>query len=411
MKIPSAFLVFYTIVSIFFLFPSMSILWTGKISNLYRDTAYDQYIDGTHSFIISILLSYFIFFISYFIFRRKQLLFVNINIYKHEEHTNNFLKKYKKIRRYLIPVTSVMILYFFYKVGFSKLLMLGSGVDPWKFRMIGFDDTPHIVVILNELARRVLLPFMMIIELTNITIYKSVSKKYLYIVMFLFIIGIISTLDRAPLMMFIVIFMYIYLVINPSFKKLIYGVFVSLLLLSLLASVMTYFQYNMLNFDIFTILESAQDFIMHRVLMVPTYAALELSYVRFPIEEPFLDFQYTRLGALFGATYVGTETAQSIYVAPVGYLADSWRNFGYFGVAVTSFILGTLSAFIDNKYKILSFHLSIVVGFLYLSFILFLIFGVFYSQGAFVQMIFIISLVFFFTHTFTYSKNLLRNRA
>ena len=156
-----------------------------------------------------------------------------------------------------------------------------------------------------------------------------------------------------------------------------------------MASVMTYFQYNILNFNLLTIVNSAQHFIMHRVLMVPTYAALELSYIRFPIDDLFLNFQYTRLGALFGLEYIGTEGARSVYVAPVGYLADSWRNYGYIAVAFTSFLLGLLASFIDRHNKKLNIYLLTAVSFLFIAFILFLVFGVFYSQGSFIQMIFI----------------------
>lgn len=404
MKIPSSFLIFYFIISVFFLFPSLYIVFTNDISNLYRYTNSTQYINAVYDFINSIFLSFIVFFIAYLFLKNKILLFSNkkVNIFGTFELV--FLRKYIILRKYLLPLSAFMVSYFFYKVGFSKLALLGSDIDAWEFRMIGFDDTPHIIVAFNELSRRMLLPFLLIVELTQLTINKNYTKYYFYIVLIFFIIGIISTLDRAPLMILIIIFIYKYIFIYPSKKKLFFGIFISIFAISVMASIMTYYQYNIVDFDLSTIIGSAKDFIAHRVLLVPTYAALELSYVRFPIEEPFLNFKFTRLGALFGLDYIGTENDNSVYVTPVGYLADSWRNFGYIAIIFTSFVLGSFAAFIDNRYKYSSFYLSIAISFLFFSFILFLVFGVFYSQGGIMQIIFIVFLFFYFNKNFYFFK-------
>ena len=78
-----------------------------------------------------------------------------------------------------------MVFVFFYKVGFQKLSLLGTEMDAWQFRMIGFDDTSRILIAFNELARRVILPFFLVIELLNVLLVTRYKKKYFYFVLFL----------------------------------------------------------------------------------------------------------------------------------------------------------------------------------------------------------------------------------
>jgi len=402
-KIPSAFLTFYSLMVFFFLMPAVYILFTGEFSNLYIEYSDIEYESGLHLFLVSVGLSFVAFFIAYSAGKRRPLLFLNININRNDS-MYGLHKKYIFIRKILLPIVTIMVFVFFYKVGFQKLSLLGTEMDAWQFRMIGFDDTSRILIAFNELARRVILPFFLVIELLNVLLVTRYKKKYFYFVLFLFAVGIVNTLDRAPLMTLMVLFIYIYIAVNPSIKKMVFGSFIALLSISILASLMTYFQYNILDFDLMTIINSALDFIMHRVLMVPTHAALELSYIKFPMDGPFLNFQYTRLGALFGMEYVGTEMSNSVYVAPVGYIADSWRNLGFFGVLFTSILLGFFASFVDRNLKKLNFYLAVVVSFMFVAFTLFLIFGVFYSQGSFVQMAFIGFIIL------VLNKDIVRNR-
>ncbi|MBT5491697.1 hypothetical protein HOK00_05310, partial [bacterium] len=106
-KIPSAFFIFYFFIIIFFLFPSLYILLTGEISELYRYYNYQKYMNGLYSLINSIVLSFIVFFGSYFIMKQKVLLFTNVTIEDDKLSGCSFLKQYVKIRRILLPITAI----------------------------------------------------------------------------------------------------------------------------------------------------------------------------------------------------------------------------------------------------------------------------------------------------------------
>lgn len=385
-SLPSNFIVFIFIILALNTFPTIYIIFTKDISDLYGISNYDSYLEAANTLLICNIVVLFFFITSYIVFSKKIFLIIEK---KTAYEQTFFYKRYFKIRPVFLFLSIVSVGSFFYLIGFSKLSLLGSGVDAWEFRMIGFDDTPRILQAANEAARRILLPLLLIIEYSNIIVNKT-RKKLTILIIGTYIIGIISTLDRAPMLTLFVLFAYAHLLINPSKFKFIFTSVLSIFLIGIIAAVTTYIQYNILEFNLEIILSTMQDFFLHRVLLVPSIAAIQLSFENFPIGADFLYLKYSRLGALFGADYVGTEQDLSLYVTPVGFIGDVWRNLGFIGIFFVSIFLGFFSAWLDKKTINSYWQVSLAISFLYFAFILFLIFGVFFSQGSFMQIIFLV---------------------
>ncbi len=104
--------------------------------------------------------------------------------------------------------------------------------------------------------------------------------------------------------------------------------------------------------------------------------------------------KYSRLSALFGGTYVGTNTDTSIFVTPVGFVGDIWRNFGYLGVVFFSYVLGVIFQFLDRDSRKLSSPMGIAFNFTILTLSFYLTNGFMFSQGVMIQLVFV---AFFFS--------------
>jgi hypothetical protein len=100
-----------------------------------------------------------------------------------------------------------------------------------------------------------------------------------------------------------------------------------------------------------------------------------------------LFFSFSRLGAVFGKDYIAIGDEKSIYVTPVGFIADIWRNIGLFGVILFSIFFAYLFRHLNYLQNKMSPITRIPFSFTVLSFCFFLIFGVFFSQGIFVHII------------------------
>lgn len=295
---------------------------------------------------------------------------------------------------WIYSVLSVSI--YFILSGYQKLSLLGSGLEAWDYRMIGFDDTSVALKVLLETSRRVLLPFLLITEIIQRKYRKSadlIHNIYLFLLIVVSLISIASTFDRGPLLVFLMAFIFPLLLLNPNISRFINVSAFGLVTIGLLASIATYLQYNVTQFSFDQIILSALQFFLQRVFLDPSVTAISFGFDLFPSDGTFLNFRFSRIGFLFGSAYVGTESANSVFVAPVGVVADAWRNYSYLGVSLTAILNALIAIRVDRYIKnrsTLPFSLSI--SFVYFSFALFQIFGVFYSMGAFFQIFFLLLL-------------------
>lgn len=392
--IPSSLFSFVIIIFFLNLAPSFYIVYNKDISNLYGESDPNLYLQAANQLFLYTTLSFLSFLIIYYLTSKRLVFFFYKPI---RQLTPKLIYSYSAIRLLTLVTAGIFVLWFFYVIGLPKLLLLGSDFDSWEFRMIGFDDAPRFLQAANEAARRILLPFLLIVEYCKKVILKEKNFNVLFLIFFLYILGIISTLDRAPMLTLFVIIGFIHLSINASVYKFLIFSILSIVILGVIATITTYLQYNITSFDSSIFLPTIKDFFLHRVLLVPSIAAIQLSFEYFPDSSDLLYLKYSRLGALLGFDYIGTEQDLSIYVTPVGYIGDSWRNFGLWGVFFVSGFLGAFSVWIDNKIYLLSWLPSLIISFLFFALILFLVFGVFFSQGALIQIIFLIGIINFFS--------------
>jgi hypothetical protein len=175
-----------------------------------------------------------------------------------------------------------------------------------------------------------------------------------------------------------------------SKKKLFYGAFIFIFFIIFFGAVTTFVQYNKTEFSSIDIFLVGINFIFQRVLIDPSLTAIQLVYETFLFGSDKLYFRYSRLGFLFGQNYVGTETDNSLFVAPVGFIADTWRNVGSFGLGIVGIILGYIVFYADSRIKNMETLNAFVVVYLFIATIMFLVYGVLFSMGAFSQLIFLL---------------------
>jgi len=288
----------------------------------------------------------------------------------------------KKMRALGYFSAAVCTIYFLL-YGSQKLSNLGTELSPKEFRALGFDDVPVFWALALEVTRKVFFPILIAY------FFVTKHKIYFWAAIFFFLLGALSTLDRFPFLMVLVFSFYCSYQSTTTLSALVLKLFIMVVLLGLAASVLTYVQYNRLDVDLGTILSSASDFLLHRVLLVPSFAATEIGF-RYADIHGFFNLQYSRLGFLFGVERIGfnTDGHDPYFVAPVGVTADVFRNFGYLGVVLVSVFFGWfLVQFArvrsDNIDPGSRGKLLFIKGFLIINLSTYLVFGNFFTMGVF----------------------------
>tara|TARA_B110000211_G_C13800816_1_gene430459 strand:+ start:26 stop:682 length:657 start_codon:yes stop_codon:yes gene_type:complete len=210
--------------------------------------------------------------------------------------------------------------------------------------------------------------------------------------------AVLITLDRGPLLMMFLLPIFVKVSFEKSpLKYLSKRIPFLVSAIIALGGSMTYLQYNVLDVGFQQVISSGFYFFWHRVFAAPTIASIELSFITVPAFEDFLYLKYSRLASLFGGVYIGTNSDTSIFVTPVGFVGDIWRNFGYLGIFFVSFVLGVIFQFLDKNSMKLSTPMAIAFNFTILTLAFYLTNGVMFSQGVIIQLVFVIFVVFFFS--------------
>lgn len=321
----------------------------------------------------------FLFGLLWSIFLVKTKPFIRINCPKF------FISK-KKMRTLFYLSGGVCGVYFL-MYGIPKLSNLGTALASKDFRALGFDDVPLLWALALEFARKVSFPIL----ITYFFVIKD--KHYFWAAMFFFLLGALSTLDRFPFLVILVFAFYCSYQSSTRLSILALKLFIMVVVLGLFASVLTYIQYNQLDVDLGTILSSAIDFLLHRVLLIPSFAASEIGFGYADVHG-FFNLQFSRLNFLFGSDRIGFDTGgiDPYFVAPVGAIADSFRNFGYLGVFLVSIFLGW---FVSQFSRVRSDHVGsasrgrvqFFKGFLIINLVTYLVFGNFFTMGVFAVLV------------------------
>lgn len=403
--------IFFIIILIFLWIPSFFIYTSKFYTKLWVSATYDDYDNGALLFMLLVSLS-LLFFISgkyfwyAFIDGSKRKGFIKRSVTVNNIYAFQINKFFFSKQRYLFilalgTISVFFILLYILNGGFQKMLLLGSGLTPKEFRFAEtFANENSGVMALLQIARRVFLPLVIVVYSIKRSFNEAlVDSKYYFFLIFVFLISVLITFDRAPLITFLLVFSYIWFLktrVNYFFYFKIPIIFFSVLLLG---GLMTFLQHNITKFNFFDVLEAGFQFLWHRVWAAPAIVGIELSTIMFPCESDKLNLRYSRIMVLFGAERVGSQEDASIFVGPVSYIGDIWRNLGASGILFISFFLGLLMGFFDYVYKRIQIPLSAGLGILTITFAFYLTHGVFFSLGVFFQMFF---MIFFAVYSLKY---------
>jgi len=370
------------------LLPGLFIYFSKYQEGLYIITSEVLYTTATELYLIAIFIFLFTFSVSrYILFGGGSwfsLRYKNIPSLKYAIDKN-------RVQLFLIPFyiawIGVALIWIYVAMGgYEKLLSLGSGMDSWEFRLIGYDDRSRFLIAALEASRRVLLPYAALYFFMIRSIGVRFPKWFVTFLLFTQFVGAIVTLDRAPILLFFIMLIYVKLCQGSGilyFVKIFSGIFITVLLLG---GVTTFIQYNLSGFSLVDVLTTGLDFFIHRSVIVPSIASIELSFHYFPIDSEKLLLIYSRLFALIRGDYVGSQEILSIYVTPVGAIADIWRNLGFLGIFFVAIFLGWYFRCLDDFIRKSSPVMWVVGSFNVLSLCFYYVFGVFFSQGVFFQM-------------------------
>ena len=285
--------------------------------------------------------------------------------------------------------------------GLSKIALLGSDMNGREFRFMGFDDIPRIYLILLAITRRFVLPFLIlylgIIRSVNVT-----NSRLLYwFLVSLQLFACTLTFARAPFLTLILVMAIPSMLIGGKLKRLF--VF-SVLLLSVIsvAGIVTNLQYNRVNFGAPEILGMGWNFFHNRMLFVPNvvpiHDAFSLEFLR---SDP-LYLKYSRLRALFWGSAIGTSSNLSIFVSPVGYIGDIYRNFNYFGLVLFGAFNAIFIHWLDMKFEKCGPLQNIFIFFGLVALVFYWIMGVVFSMGA----IFALMIVYLLANKYKLTRHL-----
>jgi hypothetical protein len=223
-----------------------------------------------------------------------------------------------------------------------------------------------------------------------ISYYSNIYKKnYIFLIVVSLIVSSLMTLDRAPIMLVIILFAYIkYCTAQNLFSLLTIGA-LAIVGIFFIGGILTFIQYNISDFEFSDVVVVGKDFIVNRVILAPNFVPIELSYGLFDRDSDKLFLEHSRLLAIFTGKYVGTVADNSLYVGPVGAIADIWRNLGFLGVAFFGCALGYYFRILDRKIQVADPITQVAISFTVMTLVFYLFYGTFFSQGVFLQIIFI----------------------
>lgn len=368
------------------LLPGLFMLATNWQEGLYFEINDVEYEYATYSYVKCVALFMTLFGISSYLSGGSPF-----SIKKNFEIVDGETKRQKKLANFyyiMCLVGVIFTLVYLILGGYEKLLLLSTNTDSWAFRITGYDDRSRFLIAMLEASRRILLPMGVVFLFLQWRLKGGRNSGIAVAVIAAFqILGAAMTLDRAPILLFFVQFAFVIICLGASATRILVVSVLGIVMLGIIAGITTFLQYNISTFSMTDVVEAGSNFIVHRTILVPSVASIELSFVQFPADAEKLMLAYSRLGALVGREYVGTEALSSLYVTPVGLVGDVWRNFGYGGIVVTGMLAGIFFGWMDRTVARVKGKTAIVHSFNSLSLACYFIFGVLFSQGVLFQII------------------------
>ncbi len=289
---------------------------------------------------------------------------------------------------------SIFIVLYYVSGGYKKIMMLGSEIEAWEYRIIGYDDTSRVLTALLEISRRILMPYALLVKLAFKKFHVGRKDHSLLLFLPVAVLGAVVNLDRGPVFLYLFLAIFFILITSRSGYLLKFSyLLVFIFCVGVIGGVVTLLQHNIVDFDLVRLSQTFFPIVFDRIVLDPVRMAEEYAFSDVSLYGNPLYLKYSRLGALVGAEYVGTEHQFSFYVTPVGLVGDIWRNFGMPGAVIVGMVHGLLFKILSSLLKKCDFAATLPVYFLVIILIFYLFYSGMFSQGPFALlfMIFIMS--------------------
>lgn len=383
LRLPCPTYLFLTIILIFNIIPTLVILFTDYVP--VRELLSESQFDESKLFYS---YSLFVFVISFILFRlalsfQKRKVRTHVSILMRREDIKKHFKKTNRWVYSILFVSMVFIVLYSFNGGLEKMRLLGSGIDGRDFRFMGFDDVPRYYTAGLAVARRFLLPILIIYFYIKVLYKIGNHKKLLVFLITLQLYASMLTFARAPFLTLVVGLTVVNFFVSDNKIKQVVYLIIYIIVMLVTAGIVTNLQYNITNFTLSGVLTTGMDFLVNRAWFVPNVVPINLTFSDYSLYSSPLFLEYSRLWGIFGIEVVGTAEQNSIYVSPVGYIGDIWRNFSWLGLIISGVAFALLFRHLDKIIFRLSLVGALIYVFLILAMVFYWIMGVVFSQGAF----------------------------
>jgi len=263
-----------------------------------------------------------------------------------------FLPVYKAL---LIFSFLILILYFLYSENVPLIEIIKAyptNIDEQKLRFAE-NELPKIIQYLFEMTRRFILPLCVVYTYFLSYVYKSKWKSIFWLLLPLTLLVNALTLDRGPSIFLLVMMILAYLLSRGQsiFNILNIKLIVIYTIAMLIGGVISIVQYQRV-FDLETMIAYTWYVFSYHVLQDSAFMA-SLAFETFNDESGFLYGGAIRMFSIFpGFSYVESHANDQFHelaAAPVSFVGDLWRNWGWPGVIVGTICIGVLYQLIQLK--------------------------------------------------------------
>ncbi len=290
------------------------------------------------------------------------------------EVTQNDVRFMPVFKILLLSAVPILLAYFLYSEYIQLIEVIRNyptNIDAVTLRFAGDDDLPRVVQFAFELLRRFMLPLCALYAYLMSAATQKSGWKYAFRVLFVCTLIVTSlTLDRAPPLAFIVMFILAFVLrqkkaqLTNIVKTRLIIIFVAAMTVGGIISVLQYQS----DFNLQKVVADSWYVFSFRILQDAPYMA-SLAFGAFNDSSTFLYGSSMRiLSVLPGFHYVESGTSINYAAAPVGFVADLWRNFGWLGVIAGSILIGfayqmiQLKLFIRKTILTVSLNVILLVG-------------------------------------------------
>lgn len=257
-------------------------------------------------------------------------------------------------RLVLLSAIPILSLFFMYSSQVQLIEIIAAyptNVDKMAFRFAQ-NDLPRVIHFAFELLRRMLLPICtMFVFFMSMTSGGRWARIYWPLFLATFLVASL-TLDRAPPSAFFVMMLLAWML---SGRKGLYAAALRFRTLRVAAAVgicggiISVFQYQS-DFTWDRLLSNIWYVLSYRIIQDPSFMAAVYSFQNFPSDADFLGGSHIRLFSIFGQTYFESlEYDPRFPAAPVSFVGDLWRNWGWEGVLLGTFLIGFLYQILQLK--------------------------------------------------------------